>query len=85
MRAAIHQGQVDYTKVGLQVCLVIKLVQDNHGAGIPLKAYHNTHSCAVRGLVVGIGYAFQHFIPHQLFDLLDDVGCVDAVWNLGEH
>ena len=83
LRPVVDDGQHDDAEGGLHLGLLVELVEDDLRVLVPLQLDDDAHAVAVR-LVAEVGDPFDLLLPHQFGDLLDQVGLVDLVGDLGD-
>ena len=81
--AVVDDGEEDDPEGGLHPRVLEQLVGDHLGHGLLLEAEGDAHALAV-GLVAHVADAVDLLVPDQLGDLLDQLGLVDLVGQLGD-
>src|SRR5688500_11587877 len=81
-RLSVDDGEDDDAEVGLQLRLLVKIVQHHFGVFAALELEDDAHAIAV-ALVPDIGNAFEFLFIHQKRSVLDERGFVDLIWDLG--
>ena len=81
-RHAVDQRQVDDAEAGLQLGVLVELLQHDLGLLAALEVDDDAHALAV-GLVVEAGDLCDLFLLDELGDLLDEAQLVDLVGDLG--
>ena len=84
-RHAVDQRQHVGAEVGLQVGVLVEVVQHDLGDRVALEHDHQPLAGARRGLVADVGDAADLAVLHQVGDLLREVVRVDLVRQLGDH
>src|SRR5579884_1777463 len=82
-RLVVGHRQQDHAEAGLQVGVLVKLVENDLGLLAPPQFQHDAHAVAV-ALVADVGDALDLLLLHQLGDALDQLGLVDLIGNLGD-
>ena len=83
-RLTVHDGQHVDAEARLQGGELEQLVQHDLGLGVALELDHHAHALAI-ALVAQIADADQALVPDQLGHLLQELGLVDLVGQLGDH
>ena len=73
------------TEVGLQLGVLIQVIEHHTRHGIPLKRDHNAHAHPVGGFVLDLGDAGKFTVPHLLGDAGNQIIRVDLVGQFGNH
>ena len=81
-RHAVDQRKVDDAEAGLQLRVLVELVEHNLRLLAALEVDDDAHTLAV-GFIVETGDLRELLLLDQLGDLLDELGLVDLVGNLG--
>ena len=84
LRLIIHQGQHDDTECVLKLCMLVKLVQNNIGIGIPSQLNTNTHTFPV-GVVIDCCNSVYFLVPYKFCHLLYQTGFIDHIRQLGDN
>ena len=74
----------DHTKSILQLCMLVKQIQDHVGIGILTKINTDSHTLTA-GMVVQVCDPVDLFVTDKLCDLLDQTCLVYKVRELGNH
>ena len=80
--ATRDEGYAVDTEGGLQLSHLEQFVEHHAGIGIALHINHDAHTVLVR-LVVNIADTVNLLLAHEASDILDKLGLVNAIWNLG--
>ena len=83
-RNTVNQGQVNDAKVGLELSLLVQVIQNNLWNSIALEVQNNAHALTV-GLVAHVRDAFNFLLVDCLSNLLLEKTLVNLVWNLGNN
>ena len=83
LRHPVGQGQHVDPEGGLHGAVLEELVEHHLGDGLALELDDDAHARAV-GLVAQVGDLGDLLLPHQLGDLLDELGLVHLVGELGD-
>src|SRR6185437_15719771 len=75
-RLAVGHRQQDHAEAGLQVGVLVQLVEDQLGLLAALQLQHDAHAVAV-ALVADVADALDPLLLHQLGDAFDQPGLVD--------
>ena len=84
VRHAVDQREVVNAKARLQLRVLVELVEDDLRLLATLEVDDDAHALAV-GLVVEAGNLRDGLLLDQIGDLLDELGLVDLVGNLGHN
>ena len=79
----VDNGQHDDAEGGLQLGLLVELVEQHLGVLVPLDLDHDPHPVAV-GFVADFGDPLDLLLLDQFGNLLDQAGLVDLVGELGD-
>ena len=82
-RLPVHDGQHDDAEVGLQLRVLIQIVEDDFGLLAALQLEHDAHAVAV-ALVADFRDAFDLLLVDQAGGLLDQAALVDLVGDFGD-
>ncbi len=82
-RPAADDRQHDDAERGLQLCVLVEVVEDDLRHFAALQLEHDAHAVAI-GLVAQVRYPLDDLFPHQLGDVLEQSLLVDLVGNLGD-
>ena len=83
-RHSVDDGEHVAAEAGLQLGVLVKVVQHDLGNGVTLDGDDDAHADAVRGLVVDVGDATDLGVTNLLRDGSDQVVRVDLVGQLGD-
>lgn len=83
-RHAVDQGQHVGAEVGLQIGVLVEVVEDDLGDRVPLEDDDQALAGPRGGLVADVGDAADPGVLHQVGDLLREVVRVDLVGQLGD-
>lgn len=83
-RHAVDDGQHVGAETGLQLGVLVEVVQHHLGDGIALELHHDSQPDAVAGLVLDVGDAGQLAVADLLGDRGDEVVVVDLIRQLGD-
>ena len=78
LRLIVHQCQHDNAECILKLCVLVKLVQDHIGIGIPSQLNTDTHAFPV-GMVVNGRNSVYFLIPYKFCHLLDQTRFIDHI------
>ena len=83
-RNTINQGQVNDAKVGLELSLLVQVIQNNLWNSIALEVQNNAHALTV-GLVAHVRDAFNFLLVDCLSNLLLEKALVNLIRNLSDN
>ena len=83
VRLAVVNGQHDRPEGRLHLGVLVELVENHLGDHPALELDHDPDAQAIR-FIAQVGDALDRLGRHQLGDILDQVGLVDCVGNLGD-
>ena len=84
-RHAVNNGEHVGTEGGLQLGVLVEVIEHHAGHSVALKGDHDAHAHAVGGLILNLGNARNLAAGHGLRDIGDEVIRVDLERQLGDH
>ena len=83
-RLPVHDGQHDDAEAGLELGVLVEIVEDDFGLLAALQGEHDAHAVAV-AFVARLVHALEFFLVDEAGHVLDEPGLVHLVGNLGDH
>ena len=82
-RPPVHQRQHDDAEAVLHLGMLIQLIQNDIGVGVPAQLHDDAHPAAIR-FIPERRDAFDGLVPHQFRDLFHQAGFVHLIRELGD-
>src|SRR5260370_5073326 len=83
-RLSMHDREHDDAEPGLQLGLIVQIIEHDFGLLAALQFVDDAHAVAV-ALIADLGDAFELLIVDQGGSRFDEPRLVDLVWDLGDH